>query len=398
MAGVLTLTVLLCLFSLGKGIDVQRLNLEQVLILSRHNVRTPLTGELEMYASKPWPKWNVSSGLLTRKGYQLEGYMGEYIADWFATENFFNECPKEEEIIVYSNTKPRTIASAKAFAESAFKNCNITVKHHENLAAMDPMFLPIFHNKTAAFKQQAREEMTRKLNEVDLTEAYREMTRILNMQSSDVCKKLAICDLVALKSDIVTEDGEEPNVNGPLFIANAIVDSFIMSYYEGMPLSDVAWGEMQDNVTKWELLTSIARENLNVRFNLTSASKDVAGPLLKYMYNIFKSGTPKFTLLVGHDSNLNGVINAFDFQPFVLPGQFEPFPIGGKVIFQKWSDANEKFLKIEYVYPTVKQLRNGEKLSRLDPPQRVLLIPKGCKMSPAGFCPWSEFLKLNTFS
>uniref|UniRef100_A0A2A4IYT5 Glucose-1-phosphatase n=1 Tax=Heliothis virescens TaxID=7102 RepID=A0A2A4IYT5_HELVI len=392
------LTVLLCFFSLCKGIDVHRLNLEQVLILSRHNVRTPLTGELEMYSSKPWPNWNASSGLLTRKGYQLEGYMGEYLSDWFASENFFDGCPGEDEIIVYSNTKPRTIASAKSFVESAFKSCNITVQHHDNLAAMDPMFLPIFHNRTDAFKKQAREEMQRKLNEVNLTDAYREMTRILNMESSDVCKKLLICDLVALKSEIVTEDGEEPNVNGPLFIANAIVDSFIMSYYEGMPLSDVAWGEMQDNSTQWDLLTSIARENQNVKFNLTTASKDLAGPLLKYMFDIFKSGTPKFTLLVGHDSNLNSVINALDFKPFVLPGQFEPFPIGGKVVFQKWSDGKEKYLKIEYVYPTVKQLRNGERLSRLEPPQRVLLEPKGCKMSAAGLCLWSDFLKLNTFS
>lgn len=395
MAG--QLIVLLCLAVLCKGIDVNSLKLEQVLILSRHNVRTPLTGKLESYSSKLWPKWNASAGYLTEKGARLEGYMAQYIAEWLDSEDFIEGCPNEDEVLIYANTKPRTMETAKAFAKSAFRSCNVKVQHYENLETFDPKFLPIFHNTTEAFKNRIREEMEDKLNEVNLTQSYLELSRILNLNTSDICKQLHLCELHLRQNEIIVEDGEEPNVSGPLSIGNSIVDSFIMSYYEGMPITEVAWGQITTD-EQWELLTKLSKEDQNVRFNLTTGSKDIAGPLLEYMFDIFKNGTPKFTMLIGHDSNLNSVISALDFKPFVLPNQFEPFPIGGKVIFQKWSDFSGQYLKIEYVYPSTKQLRNGEPLSFLQPPQKVLMELKNCQISPTGYCPWSEFMKLNVYS
>lgn len=391
------LFVLLCLVALGKGIDIDSLKLEQVLILSRHNVRTPLTEKLESYASKSWPKWNAPAGYLTEKGARLEGYLGKYIAEWLDSEDFIEGCPNEEEVLIYANTKPRTLATAKAFAESAFQFCNITVKHYENLEIFDPLFLPILHNTTEVFKNKVREEMEKKLKEINLTESYLELSRILNLRASDICKKLYLCELHLGRNEIVMEDGEEPNIRGPLDIGNSVVDSFIMSYYEGKPASEVAWGQIETD-QQWELIATISKENQNVRFNLTTGAKDIAGPLLKFILDIFKEGTPKFTLLVAHDSNLNSVIRALDFKPFVLPNQFEPFPIGGKIIFQKWSDVSGQYLKVEYVYPTTKQLRNGERLSLLQPPQKVLLELNGCEISPSGYCPWNVFLKLNEYS
>lgn len=389
--------VFLCLVVLSKGIDINSLKLEQVLILSRHNVRTPLVGKLESYSSKLWPKWNASAGFLTEKGAKLEGFMGQYIAEWLDSEDFIEGCPKNDEVLIYANTRPRTLHTAKAFADSAFQSCNLSVQHYENLDVFDPLFLPIFHNTSQAFKNQARQEMENKLNEVNLTESYIELARILNLRNSDICKKTYLCELHLVPTEIVTEDGKEPNVKGSLLIGNSVVDSFIMSYYEGLPISEVAWGQITTD-EQWKLLTKISKQEQNTRFNLKTAAKDMASPLLKYMFEIFKNGTPKFTLLIGHDSNLNSVISALEFEPFVLPDQFEPFPIGGKVIFQKWSDISGQYLKVEYVYPTTKQLRDGQRLSLLQPPQKVLMELKDCKISESGFCPWSEFMKLNVYS
>lgn len=388
--------IILCFVVLCKGIDINSLKLEQVLILSRHNIRTPLTSDLAKYAEKPWPVWDESTGYLTKKGALLEGYMGKYIAEWLNSEDFIEGCPKDDEVLIYANTKPRTIASAQAFAESAFHDCNITVQHHENISIFDPIFFPILHNKTLSFRNQVAEEMANKLNEVNLTESYLELGRIINIEKSEICKKLYLCDLSLIKNEIVNEENEEPNVSGPLFIGNAIVDSFIMSYYEGKPMKDVAWGEISSD-EQWLLLSKISRENQNVRFNLTSGAKDIAGPLLKYMFDIFEYETPKFTLLMGHDSNLNPVVRALDIEPFTLPDQFEPFPIGGKLVFQKWVDKTGQYLKLEYIYPTSAQLRFGNRLSMLQPPHRVLLELKDCKMTVNGYCPWSDFMKLNIY-
>lgn len=386
--------VFMCIVVASKGIDINSLKLEQVVMLGRHNIRTPLTEGLELYSSKPWPKWNDAAGILTPKGLRFEGYIAEYISQWLDTEDFFEGCPQKDDVLIYANTKSRTLESAKAFAETAFNNCNISVQHYENLGAFDPLFLPIFHNKTEAFKKQVAEEMKKRLSEMNLTHAYTELGTILNIKDADICKKLFMCDLNTQQSEIVLEDGEEPNVNGPLYIANAVVDAFIMSYYEGRPMSDVAWGQIETD-QQWDLLAKIITENQNIRFKLQSAAKDIASPLLKYMFNIFNSGKPKFTLLVGHDSNLNSVLTALEFKPFERKLQFEPYPIGGKIVFQKFSDRKGQYLKVEYIYPTTKQLRDGEKLTSNNPPQRITLELNGCPISPTGYCQWSEFMKLN---
>lgn len=385
---------LLCLIVLCKGNESNSLKLEQVLILSRHNIRTPLTSKLKSYAPKLWPKFNEPVAHLTRKGVLLESYMAEYIYEWLASKDFFKGCPKQDEVLIYSNTKSRTRDTAKAFAEAAFPSCNISAQHYDNIDVFDPLFFPIFHNNSEDFKQTMIKEMERKIKETDLTELYLELNRILDLQNSDKCKLNSVCDFSKIKSTVIYEEGEEPNVAGPLFVGTQIVDTFVMGYYEGFPLEDVAWGEIKTD-DQWKLLANIMRVNLDVRFNFKPGSEDIARPLLNYMFNIFRNGTPKFTMLVGHDANMNSVTNALRFKDFELKDQFEPYPIGGKLLFEKWTDGEKKYLKIEYVYQTFSQLRNGNKLSMADPPHTVVLELNDCKIDENGFCPWEDFMKLN---
>lgn len=61
--------------------------LEQVLIMSRHNLRAPLANNgsvLEQSTPRAWPQWDVPGGQLTTKGGVLEVYMGHYMREWLA--------------------------------------------------------------------------------------------------------------------------------------------------------------------------------------------------------------------------------------------------------------------------------------------------------------------------
>ena len=63
--------------------------LEQVLLMSRHNLRAPLAdngGVLEQSTAQPWPKWDVPGGWLTTKGGSLEVSMGHYMREWLADQ------------------------------------------------------------------------------------------------------------------------------------------------------------------------------------------------------------------------------------------------------------------------------------------------------------------------
>ncbi|CAH2241913.1 jg12045 [Pararge aegeria aegeria] len=363
-------------------------------MLSRHNVRAPLMKNLEHFSPNPWPVWTYKPGHLTAKGALLEEYMGEYIKNWFEKEKLLSEsCPGENEIHIYANTKHRTRESAKAFARGAFRNCNVTV-HVINSEDMDPVFNPVIHNASSELKTEIIKEMQQQLDELQLRDAYLELENIVDLKKSHSCYHENICSFANVKDDIFYEIGEEPNIKGPLAQGNSIVDSFIMSYYEGMPLDDVAWGKIKTS-DQWRSLAKITKENQNVRFNSTILAKDVAKPLIDYIKKmLLKDSPPKFTLLHGHDANLNSVMAAIGFTGFVLPDQYETTPLGGKLVFQKWHDDedNRDLLKIDFVYQSIDQLRKCTKLSEENPPLWVQLEIKGCPVDQNGFCVWEKFL------
>ncbi|XP_022126837.2 glucose-1-phosphatase [Pieris rapae] len=384
-----------CLFLLGLVTFTKSYDLKQVLILSRHNIRAPLSSNLHYLSSNTWPIWNVDSAFLTAKGALLEGYMGSFISNWLVEKGLLPAgCPEQNTVHVYANTRQRTKATAKAFVDSAFKNCNITV-YNKISNKMDPIFNPIIRNDSKELKSAIINEMEQKLRSLNMNEAYSRLNDIVDIKHAMICEVDKICDFERAKNDIFYEIGKEPNVNGPLGFTNSIVDAFIMSYYEGMNIKDVAWGNMRTS-KEWQLFSTITRGNQDVRFNSTVLAKEVAKPLLKYIYNILNKKSPNFTLLVGHDSNLNSVMAAIGFKPFVLPDQYELTPIGGKLVFQRWHDTktNEDLLKIEYVYQTMEQLRNGDFLSEHNPPRVITMQIDNCESDIDGFCSWKSFISI----
>ncbi|HAB74426.1 MAG TPA: bifunctional glucose-1-phosphatase/inositol phosphatase, partial [Pantoea sp.] len=80
-------------------------------------------------------------------------------------------------------------------------------------------------------------------------------------------------------------------------------------------------------------------------------------------------------------------------KPYELPGTWENTPIGGQLVFERWHDAknNKDLLKLEYVYQTADQLRDGEVLSLKNPPKRVTLQLEGCPTDGNGYCSWDQF-------
>lgn len=371
------------------------LKLEQVLILSRHNIRTPLTAKLEDTSPLKWPVWKYEVGYLTEKGALLETFMGGYFAEWLKEHGILpSGCPSSDDVLVYANTKQRTRESANAFVRGAFGNCNITA-HSIDSNEMDPVFNPILRDTSELTKRKITAEMSKKLNEMKLHDAYVELNKILDLKNSRICRTKSFCDLNNVKDEVVYVIGSEPNIIGPLETSNSVLDSFIMSYYEGMPDKDVAWGKIHSE-KQWSLLTKIIKENQNIRFNSSVLASEVARPMLKYIKNIFNGSARPITVLFGHDSNLNSVMAALGFKYYVLPDQYEATPPGGKIVFQKWFDEenNRELLKIDYVYQTTDQIRNASELTMSNPPQWVQLGLRNCTVDKDGFCPWKKFLNM----
>ena len=377
--------------------------LQQVLIMSRHNLRAPLANNgsvLEQSTPKSWPEWDVPGGQLTTKGGVLEVYMGHYMREWLAQQGLVTsgECPPENAVYAYANSLQRTVATAQFFITGAFPGCGVTVHHQEKMGTMDPTFNPVITDDSAAFSEKAVQAMEKERQGMQLSESYKLLEEMTDYRNSPSCKEKQQCSLSDAKDTFSAKSQQEPGVSGPLKVGNSLVDAFTLQYYEGFPKDQVAWGEIASD-KQWQVLSKLKNGYQDSLFTSPEVARNVAKPLVKYIDNALvgdAAKAAKVTLLVGHDSNIASLLTALDFKPYQLHNQYERTPIGGKLVFQRWHDngGNRDLMKIEYVYQSTEQLRNADALTLQSPPQRVTLALNGCPVDDNGFCPMDTFKKV----
>lgn len=375
--------------------------LRQVILVSRHNLRTPLMREHTFLPDdKPVPQWNEAVGELTTKGGVLEVYMGHYLRQWLAQQGLTPAagCPAPDSVFAYANAIQRTRATARFFLDGAWPGCELPVHHNKTLDKMDPVFNPIITDGSADFRQRALAAMENVRRSASLDDSYHLLARIIDYRRSADCLQRQQCDLTRAQDVLTAQVNDEPHVKGPLSIGNALTDAFVLQYYEGMPLKAVAWGAIRDE-KDWRALLALKNHYQDTLFSAPLIARNTVRSLATYMDDHFiepaAQPAPAIALLVGHDSNLTALLAALEAEPYQLPGQLEKTPIGGVLLFQRWYDPQRQQdrLKVEYVYQTMQQLRDATPLSLQTPPQRVTLRLKGCPADAQGFCAWQDFAR-----
>ena len=338
--------------------------LEQVVVFSRHGLRAPLaspTSTLGKITPNQWPQWDTPASYLTTRGGVLESYFGHYFSEWLVDNKLLTEntCPSENEVYIYTNSLQRTIATGQYFTVGAFPGCIVPIIHKEKLGTMDPVFFPVISDDNPEFKQAAITSINQTahakgiegLNQ-KLNNTYQDLSNIINYTQSTNCLADKQCDFTDLPTKIIIEKGKEPGITGPLRTGTSIADAFILQYYEGAPLQDIAWGKIKNN-KQFEQLVAIKEYYNTILFGSPVIAKQVAANLINYINQTFSGKNhTKFTFLVGHDSNVASLFSALKIKSYTLPDQFETTPIGGKIMFQKWRDnhSGEALMKIEYFY------------------------------------------------
>lgn len=392
----------------------QDLSLEKVVILSRHGIRAPFVAHDSILAkSTPftWPQWQTKGGYLTPKGARLEQLFADYLVDWLQDQQLLdrNQCP-DQEILIYTNSLPRTIDSGQSFAKGAFNSCNLAVYHLEEIGKMDNTFNPITRSETNEnFLQQANQAVDaligkggfKQLNQ-KLSSNFTTLEQVLDYSESPSCIENKQCTFSNQVNTLTFEQGKEPKTTGALRNGTGAVDSFMLQYYEGYPLQDVAWGRIK-TAEQWQQLNQIKDTYNDVLFGTKVMAKQAATPLLTFIQNSFsdhdyahplikQAQQAKLVVLFGHDSNVGSIIPLLRIKDYQLPQQYEKTPISGKIVFQQWKKPNGKSLmKIEYIYQTTEQLRNGSNLDATNPPQRVFLEMEDCPIDVNGFCSMDNF-------
>ncbi|WP_285316771.1 bifunctional glucose-1-phosphatase/inositol phosphatase [Stenotrophomonas maltophilia group sp. Smal35] len=371
--------------------------LEQVILLSRHNLRAPVvaSGALANATPERWPDWDVGAGELTTKGGVLEVYMGRYMGQWLRQVQLLpaSGCPQPADFHAHANSLQRTQATAQFFVAGAFPGCHVAVEQRMPLGIMDPLFNPVIHRDHAAFRKRAVSVMQQALSASDLAPSLSVVEGITLYPQSAACTGRSNCHLALADTTFSAEPGKEPRASGSLALASGLVDALLMEHYQGSGIPREGWGRLTTEA-QWHALAQIRNRYQDILFGTPEVARDVAAPLLARVNVLFEDpASPKVSLLVGHDSNIGSVLAALGITDYTLPGQYEKTPIGGLLQFERWRDrgAGEVRYRLVYVYPTREQLRGAIPLTDAQPPGRVELVLPGC--GPSG-CSEVQFERL----
>lgn len=414
------LPVALCLVTFGITLSAQSAStpdsnsgadLQMVVILSRHGVRSPLPMQPDAakYSAAPWPVWSVAPGIQTARGNELIRLFGEWDRGKLSGEGLLapTGCADAAHVTILADTDQRTRETGKSLAEGIFPGCPLTV-HALPGATIDPLFRPIEAGAVHPDRALAFAAVSGRIggNPNNLTEAYRPQLAALDRVLAGCghlpvnSKRTSIFDIPARLSPSVTSS--LISVSGPLVTASAMVENFLLEYTQGMSDADTGWGcidganlryFMQLDTARWDYADrtpAIARLNAsNLIDHIRSTMQQ--GVTGKPVPGAIGNPGDRLVIIVGHDSNIVTVAGALGIN-WVLDGRVDDTPPGGALWFELWRSRadGEHFVRVEYRAQTLEQMRKAEPLTSANPPAEAPIFVPGCSRQDLS-CSWEDF-------
>ena len=383
--------------------------LQQVVVLSRHNIRAPLStngSALALASSHEWIDWTANGSELTSRGGTLETMNGEYFRKWLEHEGLAPENwqPDEGAVRFYANAKQRTQATARYFASGFLPVAGVDVEMRVEYDTMDPVFTPQITYLTDAYEKAALAQVV-ELNgnagmegiATDLVDSYQLISDVCGYTESDGYKDGTYTDLDTTDTGIVYEVGKEPAMTGSLKTACQLSDALVLQYYEAATTQEAAFGT-DLTVDQWKLISKSKDRYNDVLFSAPLVAVNLAHPLLAEIGGELDAEGRQFTFLCGHDSNIASVLGALGVRSYELPDSIEAgTPIGSKLVFEKWADADGKLYgRVRLVYQNADQLRSGSMISGYEAPMSVELDFDGLEKNADGLFAYEELRTLIT--
>ena len=383
----------------------KRYTLKQVVVMSRHNIRSPLSGRqsaLQRITPHEWYQWSSAPSELSLRGGALETMMGQYFRKWLVSEGLMqeNEIPAEGTMRFYANSKQRTIATAQYFSSGMLPVANVRIEHHCEVGKMDPVFNPQITDDNEDFKALAQQQIAAMGGEKGMTgigekmaDNYKLLERVLDMEQSRACLEGDTCHFRTDDAHVYLVKNREPGMGGSLRLACQAADALVLQYYEEPDALKAAFGDTL-SWEDWEHISAIKDWYGDVLFTAPVVARQVARPLLRTMLEELQNDGRKFTFLCGHDSNIGSVLAALETEDYSLPQTIEKkTPIGCKLVIEKWVDDEGKaFAALNLVYQSTEQLRNMALLDLENPPMVFPLSLKGLNANADGLYPFEAVL------
>ena len=357
-----------------------RYELKEVIVMSRHNIRSPLSSGAAYQRVTPyeWFAWSSPGSQLSLRGGVLETEMGQFFRKWIVSEGLLpdNYRPEGDEVLFYANSRQRTFATAKYFSAGFLPFANIEITHKYEEDKMDPVFTPQFTKMNDSYRQQVLSEiealhggpqawMAAQKATLDL------MEEVLDMAHSPAALQGDTTHFWFDDTQFKIEKGDEPKMTGGYTLANSVADALVLQCYESESMAPFGH---ELTMEQWRAIGAVKEVYDGLLFTTHSAAVNLAYPLVSRIREELNRSDRKFMFLCGHDSNLASIGAALGFQFPETENALELHtPIGSKLVFEKWSDGTDEYVAVNLVYQAVGQLQ-GRTLLSLDVPPMVLPV------------------------
>lgn len=384
-----------------------RYTLDRVVVLSRHNIRSPLSGSGSLLGDitpHEWFEWTSNPSELSLRGAMLETLMGQYFRLWMEAEGLIpeNYRPGEGAVRFYANSKQRTLATARYFSAGLLPVMNVEIESHAEYDTMDPTFTPALNFVTEEYSKAVTDQIAG-LGGVagiqgihaGLLDAIQLLMDVADIDQSEAYRSGAFGNLIEDETAIVLEQGKEPGMTGPIKTATSVADALTFQYYEMSDDRAAAFGH-DLTIEDWKEIYSIVDTYSRMLFTAPLAAVNIAHPLIQEIRSELGAEGRKFGFLCGHDSNIASVLAALGVEEYQLPDTLEPHtPIGVKLTFSRWLDSNgEAYWTVELIYQSTQQLRDIAPLTLDNPPMRYPLHFTGVAEGDNGMVAEANLLAL----
>jgi 4-phytase/acid phosphatase len=378
----------------------QDLQLERVVLLYRHGVRTPLPGEIQLdeVTGKPWPAWPQPPSELTPHGAAGARLMGAYDRQRLASAGLFpaKGCPSTSQMVFWANTDQRTIASAKALAAGFAPGCQIEVGHLPQ-GGDDPLFHPIEAGATDWNAQASVASILDSTGGPDaLIAPHRDaLATFAKAMGCGSRRDQSWCGYDHWRGDLtVSPDAKHMTLTGPIAMTSGTAEAILMAYAEGRPMRDVGWGRLAP--AQLEQLSQLHALLFDIYARPDYMADRVASVMsLRIIHLLSDEQAPQLSVLVGSDNNIVALASVLGVH-FKMPGYAKDDPpIGGALGIELWRNRTDgkRYARVFYQAQSLAQLRSLQSVGGRAQAFTTALQPVGC-FDDGGMCRVEELLVL----
>ena len=396
--------------------------LKQVIIFGRHGVRTPIlpNSSLNAFSALPYPVFPDSGiGVLTHNGGINETLLGGYFRLWLTQQGLLTGNDSADASFVYfrANDAPLIVGTAQAFATGMLPSARVSINSYTPPAS-DPLFDPVDAGVALLDYGMAVAAVSGRLggNAQSLASAYAPelaLTRSVLFQYPVSQTPVPVppankYDVTSLPITVAAGNSTLPVDLGSLAIVDGAIDPFVMEYADGLPDSQVGWGQLTAggiNQT-FRLYNLLLDLEFGTPYLARVQSSNVASHVVRSLVQAATGnamtgalGKPstKVIVLVGSNTNLTGLASLFHLD-WLLPGyEADVCAPGGALVLElrQSQSTGEYVVRASYVAQTMDQLRNRTVLTLYTPPASAPVFIPGCSLSNPTFdCPLPDFVKI----